>query len=157
MYDQIRGRHHVIEVVLKSVNQDTSTTTTQSQTNPVNNKSVSTKVNIKLGKFAGKLYLAKLAINTAKTLVVEMPLSTLQRVGSYTGNDIAQTDINNTLDTIQSGISFAKGMITNPVGTAWNAILKRQDYLLSVQKQNDSIDYLKKTLLLNVNKGGTKL
>lgn len=158
-YTQSQGRHHVIEVVL-------STEVTQSDNNvspsinPVNksmNAVVKPTTQSKLSKFVGKLHLATLATTTAKTLLIDIPLGQAKRVGLYTGNDIAQTDIDNALNVIQSSVSFAMGLITNPVGTIYQAHMKRKDYLLSVQKQNESAEYYRRSLLISINKGGTKL
>ena len=111
---------------------------------------------VKMTSFLAKSALIGLTVKAAKVLAMETPLKILSRVGDYTGNDQAQMQINNTLNQINGTTSFLGGLITNPLGTLIDAGLRMKDYELQIQKQNDQAEYLRKTLLIESNKGGQK-
>ena len=148
------GENHVIEVRNTFINENAGTEKNDTSKFSFSGINLSKSGILKIGL---AINASQIAINTAKTLLIDVPMSKLNRVGSYTGNEIAQSTINNNLNILRDGLSFAKGLITNPVGTIYNAVVQRKDYLLSIQKQNDSAEYLRKTFLFSSNKGETNI
>ena len=138
------GENHLIEVKMVK---DT----------PMDNSEGSTGLLFKNRTFdAKKLITTSIMVTAVTSLAKAVASDVIQNfnhIGDYTGNLQLQNQVNDIRKNASNFFSFA----TNPIGYSQQRKWELRDYNLQISKQNESADYLRKTLLVSLNKGGTKL